>query len=318
MSPETPRPRARNSGPSDEDLRNATPREAINRSARVGVFVLLGVLSFMAALFLLTDPATFRGRYFLTTTVQDAGGLRRGDPVQMRGVNVGRAHDFELQDQNVVITLEMEGEWRVPADSRTQLIELGVLGGKIVEILPGTSSEMLPPGANIPGTYNEGLLGTAEILGERAEVIMDRVETLLAPPTIASVQQSAQELESLLQELNGIMSRQGQEVARLTASLNRTAEGLEDVGQAGPDIARAAARADSTLAQLNQTTVRLDDVAGSLSVILARMENGEGTLGQLSTNEALYDNLTAALESVRLLATDLREHPSRYVKISVF
>ena len=48
------------------------------------------------------------------------------------------------------------------------------------------------------------------------------------------------------------------------------------------------------------------------------MDSGEGTLGQLSTNPALYENLAAALESVRLLTEDIRENPGRYVKIEIF
>ena len=59
-------------------------------------------------------------------------------------------------------------------------------------------------------------------------------------------------------------------------------------------------------------------MASSLSVILERIEDGEGTLGQLATNDTLYHNLTSAIESIDLLVTDLREHPDRYVKISVF
>ncbi len=317
MSAETPS-KGRSHGPSEEELRNATPREAINRSARVGVFVLVGFVSFMTALFLLTDPATFRGRYFLTTTVSDAGGLRKGDPIQMRGVNIGRTHRFELTGDGVLVTLEIEGEWLVPVDSRSQLIELGVLGGKIVDILPGTATETLPSGANIPGIHNEGLLGTVEMLGDRADGIMGQVEDLLSPETIESVQGSARELESLLQEVNELTRTQGDEVARLTASLNRSAEGLEGASGAGADIASAAARADSVLAQLNRTSLRLDEVASSLSVILERIEDGEGTLGQLATNDTLYHNLTSAIESIDLLVTDLREHPDRYVKISVF
>lgn len=310
--------RSRSNGPSEDDLRNATPRDAVNRSARVGVFVLVGLASFITALFLLTSPATFRGRYFLTTTVPDAGGLRKGDPVQMRGVNVGRTHRFQLQSEGVLVTLEIEGEWGVPTDSRSQLIELGVLGGKIVDIVPGTSTEMMASGANIPGTAGSDLLGTVDMLSQRADGIMGQVETLLSPQTIEAVQGSAQELETLLQEVSDLTRSQGQEVARLTASLNRSAEGLEDASGAGADIARAAARADSTLAQLNRTSVRLDEVASSLAVVLARIENGEGTLGQLSTNDSLYHGLTSAIESVNLLVTDLREHPERYVKISVF
>jgi len=318
MSTQTTGPSGRNSGPSDDDLRYASPQEATNRHARVGAFVLVGFFSFVAVLFLLTDPATFRGRYFLTTTVDNVGGLRKGDPVQMRGVNVGRAHAFDLQGDRVQVTLEIEGRWRVPVDSRSRLMELGVLGGKIVDIMPGVSTELLEPGASIAGVQYTGLMGTAEILGERAEVVMGRIETLMDEPTIEAVQSSAQELKALLKQVSDLTRSQGQEVARLTSSLNRAAAGLEEASAAGPDVASAVARADSTLAQLNQTSVRLDGVASSLGVILERIEAGEGTLGQLATNDTLYHAITAAVESVQLLASDLRENPDRYVKISVF
>lgn len=319
---ETPRTRVRKDGPSEQDLRNASPAAAGNRYARVGIFVLVGFFSFVAALFLLTDPSTFRGRYFLTTTVENAGGLRKGDPVQMRGVNIGRTHAFELLGDQVRVTLEVEGQWRVPEDSQSRLIELGVLGGKIVEILPGNSSDYLPSGANIPGVEYSGLLGTAEVLGERADVIMGRVEDMLSEPTVEAVQASAQDLRELLEELSGLAKDQSRQVADLTASLNRTAQSLEATSAAGPELVSAAtsaaARADSTLAQLNRTSERLDGVTTSLGSILARIDRGEGTLGQLATNDSLYHTLTAAVESVQLLATDLREHPERYVKVSVF
>ena len=56
---------------------------------RIGVFVLIGLAASVYLLYLLTDPATFRGRYKVTTSVENVMGLRKGDPVQMRGVNIG-------------------------------------------------------------------------------------------------------------------------------------------------------------------------------------------------------------------------------------
>ena len=82
--------------PSDEDLSNALPRRTGSNEARVGIFVIFGLIALVAVLFLLTDPATMRGRYMLVTTVLDAGGVRRGDPVQMRGVIIGRINGFEM------------------------------------------------------------------------------------------------------------------------------------------------------------------------------------------------------------------------------
>ena len=50
-----------------------------------------------------TDAATFRGRYIITTFVPNAGGIRRGDPVQMRGVNIGRVTDFQMVPDGVAV-----------------------------------------------------------------------------------------------------------------------------------------------------------------------------------------------------------------------
>ena len=80
----------------EDELLSALPARSANREVRVGLFVLLGVAAFLIALFTFTDVGTFRGRYYVTTTVPDAGGVRRGDPVQMRGVNIGRVVQFGM------------------------------------------------------------------------------------------------------------------------------------------------------------------------------------------------------------------------------
>jgi len=123
-------------GASDEEILAATPRSSGGKEAQVGVFVLVGLVSFILVLFWMTDPATLRGRYMLVTEVDHAGGVRSGDPIQMQGVNVGRVHDFEmLGDERVVITMEIEGEWRIPVGSRTVMGEAGLFGGRALEIV---------------------------------------------------------------------------------------------------------------------------------------------------------------------------------------
>lgn len=305
-------------GPSDEELRNAVPKNQTRAELRVGIFVLLGLISVLLALFLLTDPSTFRGRYRIFTTVEDAGGIRRGDPVQMRGVNIGRVMGFSLTPEGVRITLEIGGEWKIPEDSHTRLVSSGLLGGRTVEVMEGTSSTMLRGGDEIPGQDVGGLLDLPPDLGSDAQAVLKRIEDLLAEPTVDAVQNSAQELQALLGQLSDLTARQGTEISRLIASLNRSAQGLEEAAGSGPDVARAVARADSALATVNQTSDVLLRVSGSLETILGRMEAGEGTLGRLSTDPALYETLTQTIESIRLLATDLREHPERYVKFEIF
>jgi len=306
------------SAPSDDELRSALPQKKKRLEFRVGIFVLLGLISALFALFLLTDPSTFRGRYRISTVVEDAGGIRRGDPVQMRGVNIGRVMEFSMDPGGVRITLEIEGAWDIPVDSRSRLVSGGILGGRTVEIQEGSSQEMVRGGDELPGENVEGIFDMPVDLGQNADAVLNRIQRLLADPTLAAIQGSAQDLQALLSHLSTVAEEQGREVARLTASLNRSASGLEDAAGSGEDLARAVARADSTLLTVNQTSQVVLQASRALQAILDRMESGEGTLGQLSTNPELYDQLTATLESIRLLATDLRENPGRYVKIEIF
>ncbi len=308
----------RRSGPSDEELRDAVPRGTGRREVRVGLFVLIGLLSSLAVLFLTTDPAYFRGRYIVTTVVDHAGGMRQGDPVQMRGVNIGRVQSFGLGDEGVEISLEIEGEWDIPVDSRTRITGTGLLGGRVVEVIRGQSSQQLPPGGTIPGSSTEDIMAEAEELSGQARATLDRVQSVLSEPTVTALQASAMELDTLLTQLSGFTREQRAQVDSLTESLNRSAEGLEQAAAAGPDAARAIARADSTLARLNQTSTTLDDAATSLERVLSGLDRGEGTLGQLARNDSLYLNLNRAAESIYLLTTDLRENPGRYVNFELF
>lgn len=311
----------RSSGPDERELARAVPRDTGARHIRVGVFVVLGLVSFLTVLFLMTDPAGFRGRYNLVTELADAGGVRRGDPVQMRGVIIGRVAGFEMTpSERVALTLELYDEWQIPRGSQATLAEAGVFGGRTVEVVPGDGSQMLAEGDTILGEDGgAGIFETVGRLGTEAEVIMERLELLLDTTTVRSVQGSTQAIEGLAQELRSVVANQRDEMARMTSSLARAAEGLEaTAGEAGPDLASAAARADSLLLQMESTTAQLDLVLGSLDTVMGRIARGEGTLGRLSQDEALWDNTNLALVSLNELLVDIRENPGRYVKIEIF
>ncbi|MEX0980290.1 MAG: MlaD family protein, partial [Gemmatimonadota bacterium] len=280
-------------GPTDRELAEGIPPVSSGREVRIGIFVLIGVVSFLMVLFLLTDPATFRGRYMVVTEVDDAGGIRRGDPVQMRGVNIGRVHSFSMIHEGVSITLEIEGQWDIPSDSRARLVSSGIIGGRTVDVVPGNSDDALRTGERIPGVRVEGIFDTADQLGDQADGVFTQLQRLLSDPAIETVQEGAEQFRDLLGELTAITSAQRDEVARLTASLNRSAAGIEDV-TTGPELMNAITQADSTFARLGETNAALERTLASLQSLLDRMDAGEGTLGQLSTNDELYRNISEA------------------------
>jgi phospholipid/cholesterol/gamma-HCH transport system substrate-binding protein len=306
---------------SDDEILGATPQGSGGKEAQVGVFVLLGLISFIVVLFWMTDPATLRGRYMLVTQVDHAGGVRAGDPIQMQGVNVGRVHDFEmLGDERVIITVEIEGQWQIPVGSHTVMGESGLFGGRTIEVIRGPGPGYYAEGDTLQGegAASGGLLGSVDELSARAESVLSSLDEMLDAETVGSVQGSARELEALLSELSAVTREQRGALAGLTTTLQNAADGLEAASEAGPDIRSAMARADSAMAMLTTTSETLDAAAASLNTILGRMERGEGTLGRLSTDESLFVSLNTAAETLTALLEDLQANPSKYINISIF
>lgn len=306
---------------SDEELLAATPRGHGGHEAKVGFFVLLSLVSFVVVLFWMTDPATLRGREMLVTGVNDAGGVRVGDPVQMLGVNLGRIHDVEMvRAGEVYITMEIDGRWDIPIGSRTVMGAAGLFGGRTVMIIPGTGAGSHEPWDTIPGEGASagGLLGNVDELSAQAGSVLETISSLLNEETVGSMQGSALALEGLLVELSAVTQEQRVALQRLTETLTSAAEGLEEATSVGPDIVSAVAKADSVMTVLSETGKTLDAAMESLRSVLARMDRGEGTLGRLSTDETLYVNLNSAVVTLTALLEDLQANPKKYINLSIF
>ena len=304
-------------GPSEAELDRATPRLAGGREVRVGGFLLLGALAFGAVLFLMTDPATFRGRYLIATEVTDAGGVRRGDPVQMRGVNIGRVHEFDLTPNGVLITLEIEGRWDIPEDSHTVLGGLDLLGGRTVQVIQGSSDGPLQAGQIMPGESAEGVMELAGTIGEEARSTMERLRALMADTAVSSVHKTILELEELIGALAQITEDQRADLSNLSSSLSRSASRVEELAMR-EELDRSLARADSILSEVQTASGSLANASSSLEAILDRIERGEGTLGRLSGEDGLYDRLDTALDEISQLARDIRANPDRYINLRIF
>jgi phospholipid/cholesterol/gamma-HCH transport system substrate-binding protein len=295
-----------------------------DREMWVGVFVIVGILATLGLLFVMTDAATFRGRYIVTTYVPNAGGIRRGDPVQMRGVNIGRVQRFRMAPQGVAIRLEIEGEYDIPVDSHVELKSSGLLGGVVADVVPGESTSSLRNGDTIPGKSEEAMMDQTNRIAGRVETVLGRVDTLLDKDTIDNVHSSSTDLRKLLQELNATVAEQRRELTTLNRSLRKSSEGIERASAGiekvttAPELDRTVKRLDTLTQRIDEVTSTLDRSSKSMESVMARIDRGEGTLGKLTRDDKLYNNLNEAATNFSKLAEDIRKQPRKYINLKIF
>ncbi|HUG53063.1 MAG TPA: MlaD family protein [Vicinamibacteria bacterium] len=297
----------------------------------VGFFLVLGVIAMLAALFILTDAALFRGRYIVKTVVANAGGIRRGDPVQMRGVNIGRVQRFKMAKDQVEVSLELDGEYPVPRDSHVELKSGGLLGGTIAEIVPGDSDDSLDNGDTIPGQSVPGLFDAAERVADQVETVMAQVEKLMTDATVRNLSATAEnaqvasrDVRRLIADVSTAVAEQRRQLNTLEASLQRSAQGLERV-TTGPEVDRALARLDTLGERMDGITASLQRSSESVETLTALAARGEGTLGKVMTDEELYRrlnetvlNLNQATLNLNRLIEDIQKNPRKYLNLEIF
>jgi phospholipid/cholesterol/gamma-HCH transport system substrate-binding protein len=294
------------------------------REVWVGLFVVTGLAGILIVLSTMTDAALFRGRYIVSTIVPNAAGIRNGDPIQMRGVNIGRINGFRIMKDEVEVRLEIEGEYPVPTDSVVELKASGLLGGLVADIIPGSSPEMAQWGDVLEGRSGIGLFDKMDSLAGEADDVAERVKNLLNEEMVGNLQGSAAEARQLLEKLSGTVSEQRGELRALTQSLRRSAEGLEKV-TTGDELEETVKQVKALTERADEVLAGLDSSTQSLESILGRIDRGEGSLGKLTTDDELYDNVVSAAASFDKTATelqalleDIRLKPKKYVKLSLF
>lgn len=120
----------------------------------VGAFVLVGLMA--VGFFALKSGAgqLLPARtYAVTARFTNVGGLKPGSPVFIAGVPVGQVATITLNDQFIaLVELRLPRATQLPADTMASIRTTGLIGSKIITLLPGSDVQMIPAGGMIVDT----------------------------------------------------------------------------------------------------------------------------------------------------------------------
>ncbi len=274
--------------------------------------VVTGALFVWGLFFLLGDPVWERG-VDLVVVMEDGARLRRGDRVLLHGVEVGSVRGVELRSpRRVVVDLRLRQGILLPADTRAA-VQADVFGTGSVDLLPGRAVIALEPGDTIPGATARALPELVADLGDRAGSVLASADSLLSARAVADLHATSAILPASAEALRAAFS----ELHLATQSLRRTIEGYEEA-ETGAALTRTLDEIRGSAQAMTRAALALEESFAPLASVLTKVDQGEGTLGLLVNDATLYEEMSNTLREIRVLATDVRERPKRYLGISIF
>ncbi|MFD0798535.1 MlaD family protein [Maribacter chungangensis] len=299
----------------------------LSRELKTGIIVIGGILLFIMGFSYLKSTPLFDNSKTLYAVYPNVGGLQSGTVVSINGYGVGKVNDIRFIDNqgNLVVTFTVSSEFEFSKNSRVELYDTGIIGGKGLQIMPVfDGSGNVQSGDTLRTDTRPGLTELAqqkltplfkkfESAVTDADSVLINVNDVLDANTrndlrkainglsnlMVSLNGSAATLDKLLKDNQGKLGSSLENFDVLTSNFAKLSDSLNNAGLG------------STLASL-QTTV------ASLSTIMSKLEKGDGTLGKLMNDKELYSNLTSASRELDLLLQDFRLNPKRYVNVSVF
>lgn len=225
-----------------------------SKSFRVGLSVLAAI--FTVYLFLSwTQQRQLFGTQTTTYHIQfdQIGGLLEGDPVFIRGYEVGKVADIQFTPTQILVDIQIQQEVALAEDAYAEIMMKDLMGSKALSLHPGSAHSLLNPTQIIPGKG-----------GADWGKLMNSVNTLATILEKEDVNGWLIKSEKLLDELiQGTQLLTSDTLSSLLLSVTNTSD------QAGKLLQRAQEKqlvdqVSSTLTQIESLSTQIDSLTQSL------------------------------------------------------
>lgn len=280
---------------------------------KVGIAVVVAVIGLIASLAWVKQWSGARGTYEIRASYKDVSGLGEGDPVSVSGVDKGDVRRVDLKPSGEVnVVMRLESDAVLYDDAVATIRSVGLMGERFVAVDPGRSGRRIQDGEEIRGVLEPGM---SEFMSQASAALEDvrsaasRINDILASGTI---ERTVGNIDQAASEMNAIAQENRENLRHAVTSFRASAERLKQL------VDTHAAGVDTTLGFARSAAIQAEQLASRLERMTARIEQGDGTLGKLMADETLYQDLRRTVASADSLVSDIKAHPRRYLKFSVF
>jgi phospholipid/cholesterol/gamma-HCH transport system substrate-binding protein len=290
---------------------------------KVGIAVIFALVVLIGGIVWIKGFQLARQSYLVRVAFDEVGGLSEGDPVTVHGVTKGSVKNVELGKAQVYVDISMEKSIVITDDTQFVIRNIGLMGEKYVAVKLGKSPQRVTEGQILRGIYESGV---PEVVGELGVALKEFERTVSTVRNVVEeiekegkIRGTFEDLRAFSSEMRGAIEDNRDDLRSAIEDMRYASEKLKQFVQVrGPEIDNTVSRLNTTSESIEELVGQLETLSNSMELLLKKVERGEGSLGKLVNDESLYEEMKTTLEDTRALIADIKLHPKRYLKFSLF
>lgn len=314
----------------------------ISKEVKTGIVAVVTIAIVIYGFNFLSGKDILRKHNYVYAVYEKADGLIDASPVLVSGIKVGLVHKTNLvkygNGYRVLATLIITEKINIPKNSQAKLVSLDLLGSKAVSIVFSDSKEYIKDNDTLLADYEDDLKTSVDKriapLQKKAESLISSIDSVMQVvqevlnanvrqsliASFESIKLTLKNLQHASQGVDTLVTTQSSKISVILSKVQSLASNLEKNNEKITNILNNFSNISDSLAKSNiKSTIDHANLAiTQADVLLEGINNGKGTIGKLVKNDSVYNNLNRASNDLDLLLVDLREHPKRYVSISLF
>lgn len=290
--------------------------------AKIGLAFSLAIITFVFGLFYLKEWRIMSGTYLITAQFDNATGIKRADPLLLRGIRIGKVEEVKLENEVPSAVIRVDEPYYLPIDSRLEVISRSVMGEKSLSVHKGVSSVLVADGGKLKGFSSPDLssmMTQVDSVSGSVTALLQNANTFLDPDFKGSIKGSLANVEEITQQLKSTLNRESRQLHQVMANMDSVLNNVQDMSSFDKEkISTTLSNLERMSVELNTMVDQLQSTTTTLDAILARIERGEGTIGKLLRDDKLYEDMDRLFVNLDGLVSDLKENPEKYLSIKVF
>lgn len=293
-----------------------------NQKIRLGIFVLLGSLFFISAVYFIGNKQNmFRTTTTINATFRNINGLQPGNNIRFSGINVGTVKEIIIENDSTIKVTMMIEEQVVPFIKKDAVASIGtdgLVGNMVVNIAPGKQSNVaVKEGDKILSEdrmFTEKVMKTLNSSTENIKTITNNLAKItnqitqgkgtigmLLKDTIVS-----QDFKQTIHYLKITSKNASQSIANINAIISQL-NNKNNVVAVVKDTA-VANNIKKTITNLEKSSKQIQNVVTNLNSTITNIKDGKGALNYLSNDPKLVQQIDTTMTNINQASQKLNEN----------